>query len=104
MDGALNEANFYVQKLEHPNHTLKTNVWVALSQKLLHNNSTSKTRWSDFQKKIGFASFVCTQSDVTALNTNPVAYRLGDTPRSMFLMTLLLDELNFEDTSKFREI
>ena len=63
-----------------------------------------RTNWTDFQKKMGLVSYCCLRQDSEALNLEALCYRKGDTPRTMFMLALLMDEMDYEDINKFREL
>ena len=66
--------------------------------------SLHSLRWSEFQKKMGVVSWCCLRQDTEALIKEPLAYRKNDTPRTMFMIALLMDEYDYDDSCKFREM
>ena len=79
-------------------------VWVAQNHGQLYTAFGADTNWSDFQKKMGIVSWCCMKQDAELLANEALMYRQGSTPRTMFMMALLMDELKYDDLSKFRSI
>ena len=107
MDSVLNVATFamtWTQQQLQNNPDLQGTVWVAQNQRAMHDDYTSPTSWSDFQKKMGFASWCCLKQDSEALLAQPLCYRNDETKRTMLMVALLIDELDYEDSCKFREM
>ena len=53
---------------------------------------------------MGLAAWCCLKQDADYLMNTPLYYRDGETERSMFSIALLMDELSYEDTCKFRQL
>jgi hypothetical protein len=71
------------------------------NQNDLFAQSGSSSSWSDFQKKMGVATWCCLREDSEALRTEPLCYRNGETKRTMFMIALLMDEFDSGDAVKF---
>ena len=71
---------------------------------LFEQSGQSPTLWTDFQKKMGIAAWCCLKQDAESLVHKPLYYRDGETERTMFSIALLMDELSYDDTCKFREM
>ena len=109
MDAVFNMAKFAIfwtkeQISKEASQATKPTVssWVARSNKDLYQATPSSTNWSDFQKKMGFAKWCMMKPDVDAIEVDSLAYRDGRSARSMFFVALLFDEMDYEDTCKFR--
>jgi hypothetical protein len=109
MDSSLNIAKFamswteYMLQRNSKPGELKSQVWVGQPHTDLYAaHSSATTSWSEFQKKMGFVSWCCLRQDADLLRKEALCYRKGDSPRSMFLMALLMDEMDYEDINKFR--
>ena len=103
MDSVLNLTKFAINFTQYQiqRKTAKSHVWACQMQGDLHQAYLGTLGWSDFQKKMGFATCCCTRTDAEAL-VKHLAYRHAETSRTMFIVALLMDELNWEDMQKFR--
>lgn len=82
-------------------------AWVNQPKLALHKeipSTSSANSWSDFQKKMGVATWCCLKDDSEALMKEPLCCRNGETKRSMFMMALLMDEFDYNDAVRFREL
>lgn len=99
MDSVLNCVKLAISSGDH------SAVWVMQSYRTLFEQSgQSPQLWTDFQKKMGIAAWCCLKQDADALVKSPLYYRDGETERTMFSIALLMDELSYDDTCKFREL
>ena len=83
MDSALNVAKYAMAYAQHHKQEKGENVlWVTIPVQQLFKSFNSPNSWSDFQKKMGMATFCCLKQDADALMQEPLAYRNGETQRS----------------------
>ena len=69
---------------------------------LFANMEPGASNWADVQKKCGILTYCVLKTDVDALEADPMAYRCGETKTSMFMMALLMDEMEYPTLVKLR--